>query len=94
MLSTGARPVGSAVEVGHSRGVVLSFLYWVLRRLLELFVLRLRSEREKEIEILVLRHQLRVLGRQVGRARLRPADRALLAAFSAALPRRAWSSFW
>jgi hypothetical protein len=41
--------------VGRPRGVVLSFLYWVLR-LLELLVLRRRSEREKEIEILVLRH--------------------------------------
>jgi hypothetical protein len=36
--------------------VVLSFLYWLLRRLLDLLVLRLRPEREKEIEILVLRH--------------------------------------
>jgi hypothetical protein len=44
--------------VGRSPGVVLSFLYWLLRRLLELLVLRMRSEREKEIEILVLRHQL------------------------------------
>ena len=74
--------------------MVLSFVYWSLRRLLELVVLRRRSEREKEIEILALRHQLRVLERQVGRAQLQPADRALLAAFSAALPRRAWSSFW
>jgi putative transposase len=79
--------------VGRSRGVVLSFLYWMLRRLLELLVLRLRSEREKEIEILALRHQLRVLERQVGRAQFQPADRALLAAFSRALPRRAWPSF-
>ncbi len=47
--------------------MVLSFLYWVLRRLLELFVLRMRSEREKEIEVLVLRHQLHVLERQVAR---------------------------
>ncbi len=92
-MKGGPRPVGSAVEVGRSRGVVLSFLYWMLRRLLQLFVLRLRSEREKEIEILVLRHQLRVLERQVARAQLQPADRALLAAFSGALPRRAWSSF-
>jgi hypothetical protein len=74
-----ARPVGSAVEVGRSRGVVLSFPYWMLRRLLELLVLRLRSEREKEVEILALRHQLRVLERQVGRAQFQPADRALLA---------------
>jgi putative transposase len=73
--------------------VALSFLYWVLRRLLELFVLRMRSEREKEIEILVLRHRLHVLERQVARPQLRPSDRALLAAFSRALPRRGWSSF-
>ncbi len=72
---------------------MLSLLYWSLRRLLELIVLRMRSEREKEIEILVLRHQLQVLERQVARPQLRPADRALLAALSRALPRRAWSSF-
>jgi len=70
--------------------VVLSFLYWSLRRLVELVVLRCRSEREKEIEILLLRHQLRVLERQVARPQLTPADRALLAAFSRALSRRAW----
>ena len=75
---------------GRSRGAVLSFLYWSLRRLLELVVLRRRSEREKEIEILLLRHQLKVLERQVGRPQLTQADRALLAAFSRALPRRAW----
>jgi hypothetical protein len=44
---------------GRRQGVVVAFLYWSLRRLLELVVLRLRSEREKEIEILLLRHQLR-----------------------------------
>jgi putative transposase len=75
---------------GRSRGVVLSFLYWSLRRLLELVVLRRRPEREKEIEILLLRHQLRVLERQVARPQLTPADRALLAAFSRVLPRHAW----
>jgi putative transposase len=75
---------------GRSRGVVLSFLYWSLRRVLELVVLRFRSEREKEIEILLLRHQLRVLERQVARPQLTQADRALLAAFSRMLPRQAW----
>ncbi len=79
--------------MGRSRGVVLSLLYWSLRRLLELLVLRMRAERAKEIEILVLRHQLRLLERQVARPQLRPADRALLAALSRVLPRRAWSSF-
>jgi putative transposase len=70
--------------------MVLSFVYWSLRRLLELVVLRRRSEREKEIEILLLRHQLRVLQRQVARPQLTQADRALLAAFSRVLARRAW----
>jgi putative transposase len=72
--------------------VALSFVYWSLRRLLELMVLRRRSEREKEIEILLLRHQLRVLERQVARPTLAPADRALLAAFSRVLPRGAWET--
>src|SRR6266540_498820 len=72
--------------------MVLSFVYWSLRRLLELMMLRRRSEREKEIEILVLRHQLRVLERQVARPTLTPADRVLLAAFSRVLPRRAWKT--
>ncbi len=74
----------------RSQGIVLSFLYWSLRRLLELAVLRCRSEREKEIEILLLRHQLRVLERQVARPQPSQADRALLAAFGLALPRQAW----
>jgi putative transposase len=72
--------------------MVLSFVYCSLRRLLELLVLRRRSEREKEIEILLLRHQLRVLERQVARPTLTPADRALLAAFSRVLPRGAWKT--
>jgi putative transposase len=70
---------------GRSRGVTLSFLYWSVRRLLELVVLRFRSVWEKEIEIVLLRHQLRVLERQVGRPELTQADRALLAAFSRVL---------
>jgi putative transposase len=74
--------------------IVFSLVYWALRRLLELLVLRIRSEREKEIEILVLRHQLRVLERQVARPQLRPSDRVLLTAFSWVLPRAAWRSFF
>jgi putative transposase len=50
--------------------VFLALFYWMLRRLLELLALRCRSERSKEIEILVLRHQLHVLERQVARPRL------------------------
>jgi len=40
-----------------------SFAYWVVRRLFELLVLFGRSERAKEMEILVLRHELQVLRR-------------------------------
>src|SRR5205809_4307480 len=65
----------------------LSFAYWVVRRLFELLILFGRSERSKEVEILVLRHELQVLRRQVGRPRLRSADRVLLAALGRLLPR-------
>jgi putative transposase len=70
---------------GRSDGVVLSLVYWSLRRLLELAVLWRRSEREKEIEILLLRHQLRVLERQIARPQLSPADRALVGAENSVL---------
>src|SRR5262249_1941036 len=59
---------------------------------LKLVVLRRRSEREKEIEILLLRHQLRVLERQVARPQLTQADRALLTALSRVLSRQRWKS--
>ena len=72
----------------------LSLVYWVVRRLFELLVLLGRSERAKEVEILVLRHELQVLRRQVARPRLRSADRALLAALSQLLPRARRRSFF
>ena len=61
--------------------------YWVLRRLLELLLLLARSEQRKEVEILLLRHELHVLRRQVARPQPRPADRIVLAALGQALPR-------
>jgi transposase len=71
----------------------LSFAYWVVRRLFELLILFGRSERAKELEILVLRHELHVLRRQVGRPRLWSADRVLLAALGQLLPRKRRRSF-
>jgi transposase InsO family protein len=48
-----------------------------------------RSDREKDLEILALRHQIGVLERQLGKERVRfgPADRALFAALLTSLPR-------
>jgi putative transposase len=60
-------------------------------RLLALFA---RGDAAKELEILVLRHQLAVLRRQTPRPKLEPADRALLAAISRVLPRARWSCFF
>jgi putative transposase len=59
--------------------VVWSFVYLALRRVLELMVLCWRSADAKEVELLVLRHQLAILRRQHPRPRLQPKDRALLA---------------
>jgi putative transposase len=80
--------------VPGSLQVVVSLVYWALRCVLELLVLRMCSERTKEIEIIVLRQQLRVLERQVARPRPEPADRVLLAALSRVLPRSAWPVFF
>ncbi len=52
-----------------------------------------RSDRAEELEILVLRHELSILRRQVGRPRFEAHDRVLLAAFSRMLPRRSWNAF-
>ena len=70
-----------------------SFLYLALRRIFELLVLLGRSADRKELEILVLRHELSVLRRQAKRSRYRAADRALLAALSRALARERGSAF-
>jgi putative transposase len=66
--------------------VALRLIYQMLSTLLGWIVVRARSETSKEIEILVLRHQLAVLRRGTRQPRLRRADRALIAALTRLLP--------
>ena len=70
--------------------MLFSLLYFLVRRLLGAGS---RLQDEKDIKLLVLRHQVRVLQRQVKRPRLNRLDRVLLAAASRALTRSIWSSF-
>ena len=67
--------------------------YLVVCRLFALMVLLFRSSGSKELEIVVLRHELSILRRQSKRPELREADRVLLAALSRLLPRGSWSVF-
>jgi putative transposase len=73
--------------------VLLSLCYLMLHRILELVVLAFRSTEFKELEIMVLRHELSILRRQVKRPPLTTPDRVLLAAASRVLPRLNWRSF-
>jgi hypothetical protein len=66
-----------------------TFAYLVVRNLFALVWLLARSRRSKELEVLLLRHELSVLRRQGGRPRLNRADRALFAALSRFMPRAA-----
>ena len=68
--------------------------YLALCHSIQLLVLLARGAAAKDLEIVVLRHQLTVLRRQVPRPTLEPADRARLAAVSRALPRARWSCFF
>ena len=73
--------------------MLFALLYLVVRRLIRLAGGSGSEDLSKDVEILVLRHQLKVLRRQAGRPCLRRLDRVVLAAASRVLPRLAWSSF-
>jgi hypothetical protein len=77
--------------------VLVRFAYLAVTHAFAALRLLRMTDREKDVEILALRHQLTVLQRQLGnqRPRLRSEDRALLAALLSPLSRMAlhlWDS--
>jgi putative transposase len=95
--SSGRVTWGFALDMSGSARVdedqPMARFYCLVRLVLDLLVLRGRTDRSKDAEILVLRHQLAVVQRQVSRPRFKVHDRALLAAFARVLDRDHWSIF-
>jgi putative transposase len=70
-----------------------SLVYLLLRQVLQMLTQLACGGGAKDVELLVLRHQVTVLRRQVHRPDLQPEDRVVLAALSRLLPRPQWSAF-
>jgi hypothetical protein len=73
--------------------VALSFLYRLVRRVVDLLGILRMDDAAKDAEILVLRHQLAVLQRQVGRPHFTWSDRAVIAALAKLVSREGWVAF-
>src|SRR5204863_4842592 len=87
-------PVQPGRSAGTMDAVNASLVYLLLRQVLQMLTQFARDGGAKDVELLVLRHQVAVLRRQVHRPDLQPADRVVLTALSRLLPRTRWSAFF
>jgi len=79
---------------GKHPAMTLSFLYRAFCRVPQLIGLIGRSDTDLAVEVVMLRHEVAVLRRQVHRPALEPADRAVLAGLARLVPRRRLGRFF
>jgi putative transposase len=68
--------------------MALRLVYLIFSQLAQWIVMMARESATKDAELLVLRHEVTVLRRQIARPRVDRADRMLLAGLAGILPRR------
>ena len=73
--------------------MLLSNVYSLVCLLTNFALLRIRDGAARDIEMLALRQEVRVLRRQTRRPSWRPSDRLVPAALSRCPPRTEWSCF-
>src|SRR5438445_13477842 len=92
-MSVGWRTGSVGAPVLGGCPVLVSFVYLVACRVFALVLLLARSDRSRELELLVLRHELSILRRQARRPQLTESDRLVLTVLSRVMPRRSWQAF-